>query len=124
MFILHPKNANPIPLGDYLGDMSDQYPSHRILAYYSTGCKAYALKLEDKESGKIEHVVKVRGITMSRAAGEKIHFQTFKVRKQKVGDGCRRAEAIPHEGQIPRGVFDLPRRCLPIPLRVRVSYRD
>lgn len=57
--------------------MSDQYPKHRILAYYSAGCKAYALRLQNKESGKDEYVIKVKGIELNTAASKTIHYEQF-----------------------------------------------
>ncbi len=69
----------PIPCEDMLGAMSDQYPAHDILAYYSTGCKAYVLKLRHKVTGTISYVVKAKGITIDTTTQETINFDTFKV---------------------------------------------
>jgi hypothetical protein len=82
-FFLYLKAFCPIPTGDFLGEMSEVYPHHDILAYYSAGCKAYALMLRDKRTGKIEITVKIKGITFNEETSRVIHFERFKV---PVGD--------------------------------------
>ena len=69
----------PIQPGDYLGDMSDACATDDILAYYSTGCKAYSLKLRNKKTQKIDYMTKAKGITLNAGTAEKIHFEAFKV---------------------------------------------
>lgn len=59
--------------------MSDEYVGKEILSYYSTGCKAYTLKVRDKKSGKVSYVVKAKGIRLTREAVEKVNHNTFKV---------------------------------------------
>ena len=54
-------------------------PDDRITAYYSSGCKAYALRLQNKQTGKVGWVVKAKGITLDVATSELIHFDAFKV---------------------------------------------
>lgn len=54
------------PLGDYLGDLTDEEPINRILAFVTGGPKNYTYKLEKptKENGS-DSVCKVRGITLN-----------------------------------------------------------
>jgi hypothetical protein len=86
MLVLHPRNACPVECGEYLGEMSNQYPHHRTLAFYSTGCKAYALKMQHVQSRRIEHVVKAKGITLTRQTMRSIHYDTFKEKVNNFGD--------------------------------------
>ncbi len=67
-------------MGDFLGDMSNQYPKHRIVAYYSSGCKAYALKMINLKTGREEYVVKSKGITLNETVAQLINYESFKVR--------------------------------------------
>lgn len=70
----HPENDNPVQLGEYLGQMTDEIPNHTILDYYSGGAKQYALKLKCKKTGKISHVLKLRGITLDHRTGKAVSF--------------------------------------------------
>lgn len=79
VFFLFLRGLCPIEMGDFLGEMSEVYPDHDIIAYYSSGCKAYALKLRKKGTGEIETVVKVKGITFNEETARTLSFDHFKV---------------------------------------------
>lgn len=74
----HPIGDNPIQLGEYLGQMTDEFPEHTILEYYAGGAKQYSLKLKHNETNKISHVLKLRGITMDHRTKKAITFRKFK----------------------------------------------
>ncbi|KAH7693376.1 hypothetical protein AAVH_39589, partial [Aphelenchoides avenae] len=74
----HPVGDNPVEVGEYLGQMSNEYPKHTILEYYSGGAKQYALKLKSNDDGKISHLLKLRGITLNYRAKKSISFRKFK----------------------------------------------
>jgi hypothetical protein len=74
-----PKDADyPFEIGCYLGQMKPEYPEHRILSFYSGGCKQYALKIENLKTGKIDHIFKCRGVTMDSQASEQFNHERFK----------------------------------------------
>ena len=77
---VHPRGVQPpFQVGDYLGQMSKEYPEHEILAYYSGGCKQYGLKLRHKKTGKIEHLLRCRGCTLDSTNEDLFNFDKFKV---------------------------------------------
>ena len=77
---VHPRGIQPpFKVGDYLGQMSKEYPDHEILAYYSGGCKQYGLKLKNKKTGKIEHMLRCRGCTLDSTNEDQFNFENFKV---------------------------------------------
>jgi hypothetical protein len=80
VFFLYPRTQGcPIQCGALLGEMSNQYPDHEILAYYSTGSKSYALKMQHKRTRKIDHIVKCKGITLNQETVNIVSFARFKV---------------------------------------------
>lgn len=58
--------------------MSDEYPEDTIVEYYSGGAKQYGLKLRNNKTGKISHLLKLRGITLNYKAKKSISFRKFK----------------------------------------------
>ena len=82
---VHPRGVRPpFQVGDYLGQMSKEYPEHEILAYYSGGCKQYGLKLKHKKTGKIEHMLRCRGCTLDSTNEDLFNFDKFKVSLFKI----------------------------------------
>ena len=79
VIFLYPKGQCPIECGDFLGDMTDEYPEHKILSYYSSGPKAYALKIRHRITGKEQYAIKVKGITLNQEVSQVISFAKFKV---------------------------------------------
>jgi hypothetical protein len=80
VFIDCPKGRCPIQIGDMLGEMNNQYPKHRAAAYYSTGCKAYVLRMYDIITGEVKDVVKAKGVTIDIRTKKSINFAAMKVR--------------------------------------------
>ncbi|KAH7697877.1 hypothetical protein AAVH_35036 [Aphelenchoides avenae] len=74
----HPVGDKPVEVSKYLGQMSNEYPNHAILEYYSGGAKQYVRKLNSNENGKISHLLKLRGITLNYKAKKSISFRKFK----------------------------------------------
>ena len=65
-----------LPLGDYLGQLTDEVPYGVIVKYVSAGPKNYALKIETK--GGFETITKIRGITLNYNTGLHLGFDTVK----------------------------------------------
>ncbi|CAC5385639.1 unnamed protein product [Mytilus coruscus] len=66
------------PLGDYLGDLTDEVPSNNIKHFVTDGPKNYAYKLENPDSTGIQTVSKVRRITMNYKNALSINFDTVR----------------------------------------------
>jgi hypothetical protein len=74
-----PKNQPcPLTTGPHLGMLTDEYPGFTILEWLSGGCKNYALRMVDNNTGEEKTVLRVRGITLSADVCQKLHFQTMK----------------------------------------------
>jgi hypothetical protein len=80
VIFVHPRGQPPpIQVGDYLGQMSNEYPDDEILAFYSGGCKQYGLKMRNKTTGELKHVLKCRGCTLDTSNEDQFSFDNFKV---------------------------------------------
>ncbi|KAL3117798.1 hypothetical protein niasHT_009844 [Heterodera trifolii] len=79
---MHDEAANPLSLGAHLGDLTDEYPDHEILEFTCGGAKQYGLKLRRKDTGKIEHVLKLRGITLNYdvTVNQNLQYTAFRER--------------------------------------------
>jgi hypothetical protein len=73
-----PRGKNPIPEGNFLGEMSREHPECEILEVVCAGPKHYALKLRNKESGDISYSMKCRGITLDKKNEDKMSYEKFK----------------------------------------------
>jgi len=75
IFISYPNRPDlDPPLGDYLGDMTDELQEGRhIVEFASTGPKSYSYILNDSTQ-----VCKVRGFSLNSRASELINFDTMK----------------------------------------------
>lgn len=62
-----------VPLGDYLGDMTDELNGAHITEFVSTGPKQYAYITNTGES-----CVKIRGFTLDSEVSKKLNFETLK----------------------------------------------
>ncbi|KAH7726301.1 hypothetical protein AAVH_06102 [Aphelenchoides avenae] len=83
LIIVHPKGRIPVPMGDYLGDLNDEYKAKgRIVSFYCGGAKQYCLKYI-KPDGTFGYDIKLRGITLNHGAAQTIHYDSFK--KQVLG---------------------------------------
>ena len=65
------------PLGDYLGDLTDEVPQGKITEFVTAGPKNYAYKVM-RQDGHIETVCKVRGITLNYKNALDINFDSIK----------------------------------------------
>ncbi|GMT16018.1 hypothetical protein PFISCL1PPCAC_7315, partial [Pristionchus fissidentatus] len=76
---LIPRASNPFAdmIGDGLGKLTDETPGHEIRRAVFGGPKQYGLELVDKETGKISHVLKIRGLTLDDDASKKITFESL-----------------------------------------------
>lgn len=54
-----------LPLGDFLGDLTDEVPSNRINQFVTAGRKNYAYKLEKPDENGVQTACRVRGITLN-----------------------------------------------------------
>lgn len=61
------------PLGDYLGELTDELNGHHITTFVSGGPKNYAYQTEDGKT-----VCKVRGITLNCRSSQVVNFDTVK----------------------------------------------
>nr|CAD2175751.1 unnamed protein product [Meloidogyne enterolobii] len=75
----HPKMKEcPLSSGPYLGDLAREYNECEIKEYVGAACKAYALRMSEKETGKEKSMLKVRGITLTSDICRKLNYSTFK----------------------------------------------
>jgi hypothetical protein len=75
----YPETAEP-PLkpGPHLGQLTVEYPEYKIIEFVSSGCKAYMLVMEHLVTGERKTVLRVKGITLSGDACEKLHEDSFR----------------------------------------------
>jgi hypothetical protein len=78
VFAMVPKGEMPVTLGNYFGELTDEYPDHTITGYYSTGPKAYSLKMIHNVTGEVEYSTKLKGITLNCATSKKVDYTVFK----------------------------------------------
>ncbi len=65
------------PLGDYLGDLTDEHPGNHILEFVTGGPKNYAYKLANPDASGNRTICKVRGITLNYKNSMDINFDTI-----------------------------------------------
>ncbi|KAL3095221.1 hypothetical protein niasHT_020372 [Heterodera trifolii] len=70
--------GDPLPGGEQLGELADEYPNHTIMEFICAGPKAYGLWLRNNATGEDEYKLKVRGITLDSDACEKMTFDKMK----------------------------------------------
>ncbi|CAC5375852.1 unnamed protein product [Mytilus coruscus] len=66
------------PLGDYLGELTDEVPANNITHFVTGGPKNYAYKLQKPYSDGNQTVCKVRGITLNYKNALSINFDAVK----------------------------------------------
>lgn len=68
--------------GLFLGELTDEIEGYEMLEWVSAGSKQYGMKLKRIEDGRIEHVVKMRGITLNHDIIENqgLQYETFKTK--------------------------------------------
>lgn len=66
------------PLGDYLGDLTDEVPGNAITSFVTGGPKNYAYQLEKPNKDGLLSCCKIRGITLNFKNLIDINFDTIK----------------------------------------------
>jgi len=65
-----------LPIGDYLGQLKNEIKQGwEIRTFISLGPKNYAYREVETTTGKINEVIKIRGITLSQRARKRINFE-------------------------------------------------
>jgi hypothetical protein len=64
------------PLGDFLGDLTDETPNNSILSFVSGGPKNYAYKLQHPNEDGTQTCCKIRGITLNHNNQLLINYST------------------------------------------------
>ena len=77
VFTSSPSDDYMPPVGDYLGDLTDEVPHGKITEFVTAGPKNYAYKVM-RHDGQIETVCKVRGITLNYQNSLDINFESIK----------------------------------------------
>uniref|UniRef100_A0A914I695 DNA-directed DNA polymerase n=1 Tax=Globodera rostochiensis TaxID=31243 RepID=A0A914I695_GLORO len=70
--------GDPLPGGEQLGELADEYPHHTIVEFVCAGPKAYALWLRDNTTGEDQYKMKLRGITLDSDACQQINYAKMK----------------------------------------------
>jgi hypothetical protein len=73
IFTQSDSDAYSVPVGDYLGDMTDELDGSHIVEFVSCGPKQYSYKTSQ---GK--YCVKVRGFTLNYCAAKQLNFDSMK----------------------------------------------
>jgi hypothetical protein len=77
IFTVGPGEWEP-PLGDYLGDLTDEVPDNNITHFVTGGPKNYSYQLEKPGDDGNKTCCKVRGITLNYKNSLQINFDTVK----------------------------------------------
>ena len=77
MYLTRPGDTYEVPLGDFLGDMTDELNGGHIVDWVSAGPKQYAYECQ-MPNGERKQVVKVRGITLTHTNLKRLNFKTMK----------------------------------------------
>ncbi|VDH92510.1 Hypothetical predicted protein [Mytilus galloprovincialis] len=74
------------PLGDYLGDLTDEVPFNNITHFVTGGPKNYAFKLEKPDPTVIKTACKERGITLNYENTLSIYFNIVRELVTNISD--------------------------------------
>eukprot|EP00057_Strongylocentrotus_purpuratus_P035473 XP_799265.2 PREDICTED: uncharacterized protein LOC594742 [Strongylocentrotus purpuratus] len=85
------------PLGDYLGDLTDELDGRYITSFISGGPKNYAYTTNTGES-----TCKVKGITLNYSNSQVINYETMKQMVKNVGSGPSEKITVTNPHQITR----------------------
>jgi len=72
------KTEKDLPLGNFLGELTNEIPSGHITEFASTGPKNYAYHVKDLRGGGNYEVVKVKGFSLNARTCKKINFKSLK----------------------------------------------
>ena len=85
-----------IPVGDFLGDMTDELakdygPGSYIVEFCSGGPKTYAYIVFSTDLNELKEVCKIKGLTLNLSASKKLNFHSLKSmilreRREEMGD--------------------------------------
>ena len=82
VYLTRPGDSYKPALGCFLGDWTDELAAFGngayITEFVSGGPKNYAFQVRCPQTGRLETVIKIRGFTMSFAAGKKLKFKTLR----------------------------------------------
>lgn len=68
----------PIPLGNFLGELTDEVPQgFHIVKIVVTGCKSYAYMIHNPTTNETRAIVKVKGISLNNEAVKTVSFNTM-----------------------------------------------
>lgn len=85
MIFVHREGDWRVPLGDYLGDLTNDIPpNERITEFVSAGPKTYGLRLSSVRS-----YMRVKGITLHAQNSERDHFDSLKQMVLDYGTGSK-----------------------------------
>ena len=70
------KSQQPLPTGNFLGDLTDEYPGCSIQKFVSTGSKSYGLEYLTSSKEK-KCLIKIKGIRLTVAALDYINLETI-----------------------------------------------
>jgi hypothetical protein len=73
IYVTRPGDTYTVPIGDYLGDMTDELDGDHIVEFVSCGPKQYGYLTNQGKT-----CVKVRGFTLDVSAVEKLNFEVMK----------------------------------------------
>lgn len=80
---VHRPGSYQIPVGDYLGDMTDELakdygPGSFIVEFCSGGPKTYAYIVFSTTTNELKEVCKIKGLTLNLSTSRKLNFSTLK----------------------------------------------
>lgn len=76
VYLNRPNDTYEVPLGNFLGDMTDELDGGYIREFVSCGPKQYAyIRVKDDEE---DMCVKIRGFTLSCSAALRLNFESMK----------------------------------------------
>ena len=69
---------NELPLGNFLGELTNEISSGYITEFASTGPKNYAYHVKDLKGGGNYEVAKIKGFSLNARTCQKINFKSMK----------------------------------------------
>ncbi|CAI5685429.1 unnamed protein product [Oreochromis niloticus] len=82
------EGEEPLELGNYLGDLTDELDGDTIQEFVSAGPKSYAYRTRNKK----KLVVKMKGITQTRECCERVNFDSMSELVESYLSGMKKAE--------------------------------
>lgn len=82
------EGEEPLELGNYLGDLTDELNGDTIQEFVSAGPKTYAYRTRNEK----KLVVKMKGITQTRECSERVNFDSMSKLVESYLSGMKEAE--------------------------------